>query len=76
MWNRCRRCGGERAYEKYKSAKNKYTKKRKEAETEYQMDIINKCKHEPKLFYSYVKSKTKMQDKIQCLTDEGKKYYM
>ena len=74
MWSRFRRHGGEGAYNRYKTARNKYTKIRREAEVEYQRDIVNKCKDEPKLFHNYIKSKIKVKDKIQCLTDQGKTY--
>ena len=56
MWNRIRRHGGEGAYNRYKTARNKYTKIRREAEVEYQRD---KCIDEPKLFHDYIKSKIK-----------------
>ena len=72
LWNRLRRHHGEQAYKRYKRARNEYTQVRREAEIEYQRDLVNKCKEEPKLFYSHVKSKTKVKDKIQCLTDQGK----
>ena len=57
MWNRIRRHGGEGAYNRYKTARNKYTKIRREAEVEYQRDIVNKCIDVPKLFHDYIKSK-------------------
>ena len=74
LWNRFRRHGGERAYNRYKTARNEYTKVRREAEVEYQRDIVDKCEKEPKLFHSFIKSKIKVKDKIQSLADQGKIY--
>ena len=59
MWNRIRRHGGEGAYNRYKTPRNKYTKIRREAEVDYQRDMVNKCIDEPKLFRDYIKSKIK-----------------
>lgn len=62
MWNRFRRHGGKGDHNRYKTAGNDYTSGRREAEVEYQRDILNKCKDEPKLFHNYIKSKTKVKD--------------
>ena len=37
-------------------------------------NIVKECKFQLKLFYSYVKSKIKITDKIQSIMDEGKGY--
>ena len=74
LWNRFRRHGGQRAYSKYKKVRNEYTRIRREAQTNYEKDIVVKCQSQPKLFYSYVKSKIKVTDKIQSIMDEGTSY--
>ncbi len=53
---------------------NNYIKVRRETEVEYQKDKVNKCKDEPKLFHNCIKSKTRVKDKIQCMSDQGKTY--
>ena len=40
----------------------------------FRKDIINKSKDQPKQFYTYRKSKTKVKDKIQSIVDQGKNY--
>ena len=40
----------------------------------FEKDIIEKSKKEPKLFYNYIKSKTKKKEQIQTITDEGVTY--
>ena len=58
LWNRYRRHNSEQAYERYKQARNEYTVVRKEAQITFEKDIIDKSKDHPKLFYSYIKSKS------------------
>ena len=74
LWNRVRRHYSERAYSKYKQARNEYTRIRREAQRQFEEDIINKSTDQPKLFYNYIRSKTKIKDKIQSIMDEGKTY--
>ena len=74
LWNRFRRHGGQRAYDNYKKARNEYTRIRREAQRNYEKDIVVKCQDQPKLFYSYVKSRIKVTDKIQSIMEEGKSY--
>lgn len=61
--------------DRYKNVRNEYAKIRGEAQVEYGR-YLDKCKDQPKLFYSYVKSKTKVKHKIQCtrITGEEKTY--
>ena len=74
LWNRYRRHISENAYARYKQARNEYTKVRKETQINFEKDIIEKSKDQPKLFYSYIKSKSKVKDKIQSIMDKGKKF--
>ncbi len=63
-----------RKHKRYKQTRNEYTIVRKEAQINFEKDIIEKSKDHPKLFYSYMKSKSKVKDKIQSITDKGKNY--
>ena len=74
LWNRYRRHNSENAYERYRQARNEYTKVRKQAQITFEKDIVEKSKDQPKLFYSYIKSKSKVKDKIQSIMDRGKNY--
>ena len=74
LWNRYRRHNSEKAYERYKHARNEYTAVRKEAQIAFEKDIIDKSKDQPKLFYSYIKSKSKVKDKIQSVMDKGQNF--
>lgn len=70
LWNRFRRHKSKRAYNNCKRTRNAYTKIRSEAQVEYQNDIFNTSKDQPKLFYSYIQSKTKAKDKIRSTMNE------
>lgn len=69
----CKLCGAQRqmrsdaggivargAYNWYKKVRIKYQKIRRQAQVKHEKDIIDRCEPQPKLFYSYVKSKIKV----------------
>ena len=74
LWNRYRRHNSGKVYERYKQARNEYTIVRKEAQITFERDIIDKNEEHPELFHSYIKSKSKVKDKIQSIMDKGKNY--
>ena len=45
--------------EDYRTARNEYVKIRGEEERNFEKDVVEKCKKEPKLFYEYVNGKIK-----------------
>ena len=74
LWKRYSRHPSEPARIRYNEARNSYTQIRKEAQINYEKDIIDKSKEQPKLFYNYINSKTKKKDQILTITDEGITY--
>jgi len=75
-WNRWRRKGSHKLWEKYKLARNEYVRIRREEERNYEKNIVEKCKDEPKLFffYRYVNGKMKTKEGINRLKVDGVVY--
>ena len=74
LWKRYSRHRSEPARARYNEARNSYTQIRREAQMNYEKDIIDKSKEQPNLFYDYINSKTKKKDQILTITDEGITY--
>ena len=74
LWKRYSRHRSEQARTRYNEARNTYTQIRKEAQRNYEKDIIDKSKEQPKLFHDYINSRTKKQEQILTITDEGITY--
>ena len=74
LWIRYKRHPSNAALERYKEARNTYTRETRETVINFEKDIINKSEKEPKLFYNYIKSKTKKKEQILTITDEGVTY--
>ena len=63
LWKRYSRHHSEPTRTRYNEARNAYTQIRKESQRNYEKDIIEKSKEQPKLFYNYINSKTKKRSK-------------
>ena len=74
LWTRYNRHRSARARARYNEARNSYTEIRREAQINYEKDIINKSKEQPKLFYNFINSKTKKREHLLAITDEGNTY--
>ena len=74
LWIRYSRHRSVAARTRYNEARNTYTRIRIEAQRNYEKDIIEKSKEEPKLFYNFINSKTKKREQILAITDEGVTY--
>ena len=74
LWKRYSRHPSETARKRYNEGRNAYTQIRIETQRNYEKDIIEKSKEEPKLFYNYINSKTKKKEQILAITDEGVTY--
>ncbi|KAK3101568.1 hypothetical protein FSP39_004535 [Pinctada imbricata] len=57
----------------YKVARNNASGKIKKAKREYEQSIANNVKKDPKTFWKYVKTKTKIKDSIKNLRDSDDK---
>lgn len=73
-WNKMRRRDNQQTRDVYKRARNEYVRVRREEERNYEKNIVNKCKEEPKLFYRYVNGKLKKKDGIEKLKLNGEIY--
>ena len=73
-WKRWRRNRRQDLWEKYKLERNKYTSVCREEKRNYEKDIVDKCKDQPKLFYKYVNSKMKHKEGIEVLKVNGIEY--
>ena len=74
MWIRYKRHGSDAARTRFNEARNIHTRIIREAEKNFEKDIIEKSEKEPKLFYDYIKSKTKKKEHILTIIDEGITY--
>ena len=78
-WIKLRNCSSDNNISAYKQSRNDATNVIRTAKFEYEKNICSKVKDEPKLFWSYVKSKCKTRDKVcdlmkadGTLTNSGK----
>ena len=74
LWTRCKRHASKAARARYNEARNLYTRIRREAQKNYEKDIVEKGKDQPKLFYNFINKKTKKKDHILTIKDEGITY--
>ena len=58
---------------KYKTIRNKMNKVVKRNKREFEASLADRIKTDPKIFYSYVRSKTKIKDRIGPLEDQNRK---
>ncbi|MEW8547929.1 MAG: reverse transcriptase family protein, partial [Candidatus Thiodiazotropha sp.] len=71
-WSKFKNCMTQENYEMYKTARNKVTTELRRAKYMYEKDLTAKVKNENKLFWSYVRSKTKTKATVsQLITNEG-----
>ena len=56
-WRSWKKSMNERNRESYRAARNEYVKARREEEINFEKDIVEKCKKQPKLFYRFVNRK-------------------
>ena len=73
-WRKMRKNWNVNTREEYKRARNEYVRIRREEEKNFEKDIVNKCKDEPKLFYRYINGKMKHKDTINKLRRGGRIY--
>ena len=57
--------------ELYDEAKEDSSKKVRQAQMRYEKDICQKAKDDPKVFWRFVQSKTKIKESIQCIIDDN-----
>ena len=65
--------GGRNLWEEYKTTRNEYVRIWRE-ESNFERNIIEKCKIEPKLFYRYINGKMKSKGGVDKLKVEGTVY--
>ena len=53
-WRKLKKQRDENSREKYKEARKKYVRIRREEEIAFEKDVVEKCENEPKLFYIYI----------------------
>ncbi|XP_069133167.1 uncharacterized protein [Argopecten irradians] len=59
LWTKCLHCKTTSNFDTYKKARNEATKALRLSKYSYEQDIASKIKTNPKLFWKYVRSKTK-----------------
>ena len=74
-WNRWKKKRTTDAGIKYKLARNEYVRIRREEERNFEKDIVEKCKDQPKLFYKFVNGRLKEKQSIERLRLNGTTYY-
>ena len=67
VWNRWRKSRKHNHWINYKDKRNEYVNIRKIERINYEKDIVEKCKDQPKLFYGYVNGKLKKKKGISKL---------
>lgn len=75
MWKKYKYCKNEINKQRYEQAKTYSNMKVREAQEKYEKDIVTKVKDDPKVFWRYVQSKTKVKENIQCIIDENGELY-
>ena len=58
-------------WERFKTTRNEYVRIRREEKINYEKNIIEKCKEEPKLFYRFINGKLKTKKGINKLKVDG-----
>ena len=71
-WNKYRKNRSQRNYDKYKSLRNKVTNENRKTRENFENNLAEEIKNNPRSFYSYVRSATNLKDKIPKLSkDDG-----
>ena len=70
-WNKCRKERTDNYWRDYIEARNECVRVMREEKHDYEKDIMEKCKSDPKLFYRHVNSKMKKQEGVTRLKIEG-----
>lgn len=71
-WTKLKNCTNDFNVSSYKKSRNEATSSIRQAKHNYEYSICSKVKEEPKLFWSYVKSKCKTRDKVcDLMKDDG-----
>lgn len=74
-WTKLKNCTNDFNVSSYKKSRNEATSSIRQAKHNYEYSICSKVKEEPKLFWSYVKSKCKTRDKVcDLMKDDGTFY--
>ena len=73
-WNRWRRIATENNWKEYVKARNECVRIMREEKHNYERNIMDKCKSDPKLFYRHVNSKMKRRERITGMKVEGMVY--
>ena len=58
----------------HREARNYYVRLRREEEVQFEKDIVNKCKDEPKPFYRHIRGKMINREVIEELGKDGITY--
>ena len=69
-WKKMKRNRDPRNKENFKLARNNCTEVKKEEEREYEKDVMEKCKEQPKLLYIFINRKIKLKKDIERLREE------
>lgn len=70
MWKKYKYCRNPQNKANYDQAKYISSQKVREAQIQYEESIAKKTKEDPKIFWKYVQSKTKVKDNIDCIIDK------
>ena len=68
-WKKFNYCRNPQNRELYAQARNEAKRKVKEAKRDYEKEVASKSKSNPKVFWKYIQSKTKVKDEIKCIED-------
>ena len=74
MWNKWKRNRRPSLWENYKGARNDYVRLCRETKRNYEKDIVDKCKDQPKLFYRFINGKLKKKEGISKLEVDDLEY--
>ena len=73
-WKKLLKQRNEYNSENYKEARNEYIRIRREVERNFEKDVVEKCKEEPRLFYKYINGKITNRETIDKVSKEGITY--
>ena len=71
MWKKHKQLGTDTAYAEYKKSNNKATKAYRAAKIEFENKLSSEIKENPRGFYAYVRSKTKVKDIVGPLKEQN-----
>jgi hypothetical protein len=70
-WKKYIYCKSPQNKELYDEAKEDSSRKVRQAQVRYEKEICRKAKDDPKVFWRFVQSKTKIKESIQCIIDDN-----